>query len=113
MSSKRRRLNWQYDDEKQQFTTPSGRTVTLQEIAQLLQDQVICHHDFQGDWLGWRMRGDTLIPPGASKRGPKIKPHNAAAFARWASADERSHTHPSNAPAGRPRLYLAYTRSRS
>jgi hypothetical protein len=33
MSKNRRHLNWLYDDENQQFTTPSGSTVTLQEIT--------------------------------------------------------------------------------
>jgi hypothetical protein len=33
MSKNRRHLNWLYDDENQQFTTPSGSTVTLQEMG--------------------------------------------------------------------------------
>jgi hypothetical protein len=64
MSKNRRHLNWLYDDENQQFTTPSGSTVTLQEIAHPPQDQIDCRHDFQGPWAGWRMRGDQLILPG-------------------------------------------------
>lgn len=38
----RRRLNWTYDDEKQQFTTPTGRTITLHEIAGLIHDKSEC-----------------------------------------------------------------------
>jgi len=29
----RRHLSWQYDDEKQEFLTPSGQLVSLHEIA--------------------------------------------------------------------------------
>jgi|GEM_PF-2168553 len=100
MAHTRRRLNWLYDDEHQQFTTPSGTTVTLQEIAQLLQDRLTCHHDFYGPWAGWRMRNDQLIPPGSTARTrPALKPHNLAAFLRWATATADPQIHPSNAPA--------------
>jgi hypothetical protein len=38
MPHRRTRVNWKYDNDLQQFTTPTGRVVTLREIAQLLQD---------------------------------------------------------------------------
>lgn len=70
MSRRRKRLNWLYDNELEQFTTPAGRVVTLHEIAQLLQDHVTCHFDFAGPWSGWQMRGAVLIPPAGRIAAP-------------------------------------------
>lgn len=80
----RKRLNWQYDDEKQEFTTPSGRRISLHEIAGMLHDRAECRFDFAGPWTGWRMRGAALIPPHNTIRTAHLKPHNLAAFLRWA-----------------------------
>jgi hypothetical protein len=79
----RKRLNWLYDDDKQEFLTPSGRRISLHEIAGLLQDRAECCFDFEGPWAGWRMRGAALIPPRSTIHGPHLKPHNLAAFLRW------------------------------
>ena len=46
MARRRNRLNWLYDNDLQQFTTPTGRIVSLHDIAQLLQDQTESRHDF-------------------------------------------------------------------
>ncbi|MGN6234953.1 hypothetical protein [Dyella sp.] len=81
----RRRLNWTWNDEKQEFTTPAGRRVSLVEIAALVQGRAECWHDFEGEWSGWRMRGRQLIPPHGTKNGPRMTPENLAAFVRWAS----------------------------
>lgn len=81
----RKRLNWHYDDEKQQFTTPAGRVISLQEIARLFHERAECLFDFEGPWAGWRMRGAALIPPRSTIKGPHLKPHNLAAFLRWAA----------------------------
>jgi hypothetical protein len=89
MARKRHRLNWHYDDEIQQFTTPSGRTITLREIAALLQNQLECWHDFHGPWTGWRMRGNRLIPPGQSYGKNHMAPHNTGAFIRWLTCYEQ------------------------
>jgi len=35
----KRRLNWHYDDDTQEFLTPSGRRVSLHEIADMLHDR--------------------------------------------------------------------------
>lgn len=83
MARRRKRLNWLYDNDLQQFTTPTGRIVSLHDIAQLLQDQTESRHDFAGAWMGWRMRQNRLIPPGAAFRQSQITPTNLRAFARW------------------------------
>lgn len=83
MARRRNRLNWLYDNDLQQFTTPTGRTISLHDIAQLLQDQTESRHDFAGAWMGWRMRQNRLIPPGAAFRQSQITPTNLRAFARW------------------------------
>lgn len=88
MPRRRPRLNWLYDNDLQQFTTPSGRVVTLREIAQLLQDHVSCHFDFSGPWSGWRMRGAVLIPPGGTYRGSNITASNALGYRRWLASFE-------------------------
>jgi hypothetical protein len=36
--SQRPRLNWVYDDAQQEFKTPSGRVISLEEIAQAIYD---------------------------------------------------------------------------
>jgi hypothetical protein len=89
MARKRHHLNWHYDDQSQEFTTPSGRTVTLNEIAALLQNQLECRHDFQGAWTGWRMRGNRLIPPRQSHKNSHMAPHNTGAFIRWLTCYEK------------------------
>lgn len=108
----RKRLNWLYDDDKQQFTTPAGRVVSLHEIAQLLHQHAEGSFDFAGAWAGWRMRGAALIPPRSTIRHPHLKPHNLAAFLRWAeppsAADRRQNTPPAE---GR-RLRLVYSSTR-
>jgi hypothetical protein len=85
MGRKRRRLNWTWDDERQEFTTPSGQIVTLTSIAQLLADRIECRHDFIGPWSGWKMRGDALIPPGHGPGAPRLKQWSAKQFAAWVS----------------------------
>ncbi|MFC4527065.1 hypothetical protein ISN76_10205 [Dyella halodurans] len=79
----RQRLSWVYDDHRQEFTTPAGRVISLHEIAAMMQDQLICHHDFQGAWIGWRMRQNRLIPPSANFRSSQITPNTLRAFNRW------------------------------
>ncbi len=83
MSRRRTRLSWVYNEERQEFTTPAGRVISLHEIAALLQDQQTSTHDFQGSWTGWRMRQNRLIPPGASYRSGAITPQQLRAFTRW------------------------------
>lgn len=107
----RKRLNWLYNDDRQEFVTPSGRTVSLHEMVGLLEARLYCNIDFCGAWSGWKMRGNRLIPPGASMRGPAITANNAAAFARWLSAPAADIA-PRRPPAGRPNLRLVHTSTR-
>lgn len=83
MARRRNRLNWIYDNDLQQFTTPTGQTITLQSIAQMLQDQIESRHDLAGPWMGWRIRQNRLIPPGEIYRTSQITPNNLRAFTRW------------------------------
>ena len=84
MPRPRSRLDWIYDDDRQEFTTPSGRVISLHEIARLLYDQVIAHHDFNGPWSGWIMRGDRLKGPGVT-----IRPATLRNFSRWVNEAEQ------------------------
>ncbi|MET3650666.1 hypothetical protein [Dyella japonica] len=88
MPRRRTRLNWLYDNDLQQFTTPAGQVVTLLQIAQLLQDQVTCSHDFAGAWTGWRIRQNRLIAPGESFKTSRITASNIRAFSRWLQSFE-------------------------
>lgn len=108
----RKRLNWLYNDERQEFVTPSGRIISLHEMVGLLEARLYCNIDFAGAWSGWKMRGNRLIPPGASMRGPAITATNAAAFARWLSGPDQAAAVPRRPPAGRPHLRLVYTSCR-
>jgi hypothetical protein len=91
---KRHRLNWIYDERRQEFKTPTGRTISLAEIAQAVYEQQQCRIDFTGPWCGWRMRGDRLIPPGESRKA--LKPDTFRAFLRWISAAGDQHNHQNN-----------------
>lgn len=108
----RKRLNWLYNDERQEFVTPNGRTVSLHEIVGMIEAQLYCNFDFGGAWSGWRMRGHRLIPPGWSLRGPAITAHTGSAFARWIATGDQAAAVPRRPPVGRPRLQLVYTNFR-
>lgn len=83
MSRHRARLiGWDYDDRRQQITTPAGQIITLTSIAQRLQDAQTCRYDFDGAWTGWRMRGARLMPPHAGSRCA-LRPDTAPLFERW------------------------------
>lgn len=94
MPRKRPRLNWTYDNDRQEFKTPSGRIVRLEEIAQAIYGHHQCHIDFNGPWSGWKMRGDRLSPPGTRVA---LKPDTTRAFLRWINhAAERGNEHQSS-----------------
>ena len=116
MGRPRSRLNWHYDDARQQFTTPSGRVISLQEIARLLANQADCRFDFTGPWTGWRMRGDALIPPGTPRSGPRLKPDTGKHLARWIAdanhAASASGIAPNRPPGEGRRLKLVYSSTR-
>ena len=102
MGRKRSRLNWSWDNDRQEFTTPSGQIVTLTRIAQLIADVRDCRHDFTGPWSGWKMRGDALIPPGHGRGAPRLKPNTTRLFLRWIADATASDSAPSSRPDARP-----------
>jgi hypothetical protein len=77
-------LPWRYDENRQEFHTPSGRIITLTSIATMLDDQLHNRHDFGGPWTGWRMRGNRLSPPRCGSAA--LKPDTGQAFLRWIEA---------------------------
>lgn len=109
MGRRRQRLEWHWDEQRQEFTTPSGRVVSLVEIARLLHDQAQCRIDFAGPWTGWRMRGAALYPPHVGRGGPCLKPNTGTHLCRWiaeASADDSARR---TSPGDHPRLTLVYS----
>lgn len=109
MGRKRNRLNWTWDDEEQQFHTPSGQIVTLTSIAQLLADRIDCRHDFAGAWSGWKMRGDALIPPGHGPGAPRLKPNTVRLFLRWIAEATEGGSGQSTRREDHPRLLTGCT----
>ncbi|WP_266182159.1 hypothetical protein [Dyella humicola] len=103
-------FNWTFDPRSQTLRAPSGLAITVREIAQMLADRRDCRYDFAGDWSGWKMRGNKLIPPHTGKNGPKLTPQNAKLFLVWVNEPSRESC-PRNVPRGRPSLRLVYTRS--
>lgn len=75
--------HWSFNERRQELRSPGGVVISIQEIAQLLADQRECRHDFAGEWQGWKMRRQFLIPPFTGKNGPKLTPENAKRFAEW------------------------------
>lgn len=106
MPRPRNRLSWIYDDSRQEFTTPSGRVITLWEVARLFYDQVTGTHDLGGAWTGWKIRGACLRAPGwSTRRG--IRPENLKQFEAWLRECELR-DEPEKPTPRRP--YLAYSR---
>lgn len=104
-------FNWTFDQSAQTLCAPAGRTITVREIAQMLADRRDCRYNFAGDWSGWKMRGNKLIPPHSGKNGPRLTPQNARLFLAW--VNEPLHEYgPRKPPVGRPRLTLVHTSSR-
>jgi hypothetical protein len=103
--------NWTFDPGAQILRAPSGLTITVREISQMLADRRDCRYDFAGDWTGWKMRGNKLIPPHSGKNSPKLTPQNAKLFLAWVNAPAHEYG-PRKPPAGRPLLKLVYTNSR-
>jgi hypothetical protein len=62
--------NWTFDARRQELRSPAGITITLREIAQRLADRRPCQHDFAGEWSGWKMRRQFLIPPFSAATAP-------------------------------------------
>lgn len=105
------RFNWTFDHAAQILRAPSGYSISVREIAQLLADRRDCKYDFAGDWSGWKMRGNKLIPPHSGKNSPRLTPQNAKLFLAWVNEPSRDYA-PRRPPAGRPALRLVHTTSR-
>lgn len=102
-------FNWTFDHGAQTLRAPSGVTITTREIAQILADHRDCRYDFAGEWRGWKMRGNKLIPPFSGRNGPKLTPQNAKLFLAWVNEPAQALA-PSSAPAGRATLRLVHSR---
>jgi hypothetical protein len=104
-------FSWTFDPGAQILRAPSGLTISVREVAQMLADRRNCRYDFAGEWSGWKMRGNKLIPPFSGRNAPKLTPQSAKMFLVWVNepAIEFAHRKP---VAGRPNLRLVYTRSR-
>jgi hypothetical protein len=100
--------NWTFDETRQELHSPAGYTVSIREIAQLLADRRDCKHDFHGDWSGWKMRRQFLIPPFSGRNGPKLTPSNARQFLEWIHEPARldAQRRLQHAAESRPLLYL-------
>jgi hypothetical protein len=94
---KRPRLNWVYDDARQEFKTPSGRVISLEEIAQAVCDFQLCRVNLSGPWNGWKIRGDRLTPPGTKAA---LKPGTTQQFLRWINGEADQRKYPDNESAG-------------
>lgn len=103
MARPRTRLPWQYDDQRQEFTTPAG-VVTLHELAALRYGLATAHVDLAGPWTGWRIRGALLKSP----RGVGItaRPEIAAQFARWLRDIEASEARTYGLESSQARVHL-------
>jgi hypothetical protein len=53
-------FQWQFDHVTQILKSPAGWTITVQQIAQQLQDITYTRYDLTGPWAGWRIRGRVL-----------------------------------------------------
>lgn len=105
------RFKWTFDDNTQSLRAPSGVTITVSEIAQMLADRRDCRYDFAGAWAGWKMRGNKLIPPFSGKAGPKLTPETTRLFLTWVNEPSRDYA-PRKATGGRPALRLVHTSNR-
>ncbi len=75
-----RLIGWTYDETRQEIHTPAGHVIPLRDIAQRMQDDARCRYDFGGEWNGWKMRGNRLIPGSSRdtcKNGTLVLKRNA------------------------------------
>ncbi|HET7267414.1 MAG TPA: hypothetical protein VFJ15_04835 [Oleiagrimonas sp.] len=85
MGRHRTRIGWPYDPDREEFTLPDGRKLTLSAIAAQLYDEVQCRFDLTGPWRGWTIRQQYLKGPGKIR----ITPRTASMFWRWLDAMEQ------------------------
>lgn len=99
------RFKWTFDAHRQELLSPAGTVISVSEIAQMLADRRDCRHDFYGEWSGWKMRRQFLIPPYSGRNGPKLTPTNARLFAAWVAEPARVDAL-TRTPTHKPMLYL-------
>ncbi len=99
------RFNWTFDERRQELRSPAGTVVSVREVAQMIADRRDCRHDFLGEWSGWKMRRQFLIPPFSGRNGPKLTPANAKLFLNWVNEPTRLDAL-QRAQADKPRLYI-------
>lgn len=99
------RFNWTFDDRRQELRSPAGTVISVREIAQMLADRRDCRYDFLGEWSGWKMRRQFLIPPFSGRNGPKLTPANARLFVTWVNEPARLDAL-SRMQTDKPRLHL-------
>lgn len=80
---------WSFDARRQELRSPAGITITVREIAQMIADRQDCRHDFAGEWSGWKMRRQFLIPPFSGRNGPKLTPETTRRFLEWVNEPAR------------------------
>lgn len=85
MGRRRTRIGWPYDPDREEFTLPDGRKLTLSAIATQLYDEVQCRFDLTGPWRGWTVRQQYLKGPGKIR----LTPRTASMFWRWLDAMEK------------------------
>jgi len=104
------RFNWTFDVRRQELRSPAGMVIHVREIAQVLADRRNCRHDFHGEWSGWKMRRQFLIPPFSGRNGPKLTPTNAKLFVAWVAEPTRLEAI-QRMTSEKPRLYLVSNRT--
>jgi hypothetical protein len=72
--------NWRLDDDA--LILPNGWRVSLATIRQWRSDLIEGRFDLSGQWNGWRIRQQWLIPPGGTIRTWRISEHYARHAAR-------------------------------
>lgn len=104
MARHRPMTHWTFNAGRQELKSPAGLIISVREIAQMLMDRRENRYDFTGEWSGWKMRRQFLMPPFTGRNGPKLTPENARRFAEWVREPVKSVTE--SGTGARPRLYV-------
>jgi len=65
--------NWRLDGDA--LLLPNDQRLPLKYIRQWQDDLIAGNADLTGQWSGWRVRQQWLIPPGGSTRRNRIAEH--------------------------------------
>lgn len=77
--------NWRLDGDA--LVLPNGRRLKLASVLQWQSDLLMGRFDLTGQWAGWRIRQQWLIPPGGTIRTWRLSEH----YARHAARTEQWH----------------------